>query len=373
MTAPGPEIRQIVDGLTDRIEALCRELLPGGRVQGREFVAGSLAGEPGGSLSVCIKGDRAGVWADFAGDNRMRGDALDLVAQALYGGDKAEARKWAIRWLGLDSGAGPAPRPVQRRAAPVKDAGRAAAEDEGKRARKAFALWLAAKPGPGTPAAEYLAHRGLDLARLGAWPSSLRFHPGLYEGQETRAAWPAMVAPIVGGDGSVRGIHRTFLKRYPGTRMDETGHWGKAPMDRPKKMLGPCQGGCIRLWRGERIDPETGEVKRGRRVPELAPGEGELVLVEGIEDGLAIILADPSRRVWSFCSISWLAGVKIPEGIGRVILARQNDPQGSEADEAFDRAAGQLAERVETRVMRPPEGLKDWADWYTHKEKEKAT
>lgn len=56
---------------------VARYLLPEGKHRGHEYQVGSLAGEPGQSLSVRVSGANAGVWKDFA-DNASGGDLLDL-------------------------------------------------------------------------------------------------------------------------------------------------------------------------------------------------------------------------------------------------------------------------------------------------------
>src|SRR5262249_45379002 len=93
-------IAEIARMLGARALDLCAELLRNGIRDGHEWRVGSLGGEPGRSMAVHLSGDKAGVWCDFAGGET--GDALDLVAQVLYAGDKAKALAWARRWLGLN-------------------------------------------------------------------------------------------------------------------------------------------------------------------------------------------------------------------------------------------------------------------------------
>ena len=56
--------------LSGRMAADCASivsyLLPQGKKTGSEWKAGSVTGEPGGSLSVRLTGAKAGVWKDFA-------------------------------------------------------------------------------------------------------------------------------------------------------------------------------------------------------------------------------------------------------------------------------------------------------------------
>lgn len=53
--------------LVERVEEVCRHLLPAGKREGGEWVAGNIDGHPGRSLKVNLN-DKAGLWRDFAGD-----------------------------------------------------------------------------------------------------------------------------------------------------------------------------------------------------------------------------------------------------------------------------------------------------------------
>src|SRR5438309_1153464 len=93
--------------LAHRIQLLAAALLPSGKRVGAEWRCGSVAGDPGMSLGVHLRGERAGLWSDFA--TGERGDALDLVAAVLFRGDIGQALRWAASWLGLADGERPAP------------------------------------------------------------------------------------------------------------------------------------------------------------------------------------------------------------------------------------------------------------------------
>jgi hypothetical protein len=92
------EAHKIALGLADRIESLCRELLPAGRIQGKDWAVGSVSGEAGQSLKVCLVGEHRGLWLDHA-DEGWRGDALDLV-EAVRNCSTVDAMDWARSWLG---------------------------------------------------------------------------------------------------------------------------------------------------------------------------------------------------------------------------------------------------------------------------------
>ena len=105
MTRPVHDIRAIVGMLAQRIDDLVVELLPAGRRDGAEWRCGSVAGEPGQSLGVHLRGAKAGIWADFSSP-QDRGDALDLVAAVRFGGDKAEVNSAAVFKLEAEIGKG---------------------------------------------------------------------------------------------------------------------------------------------------------------------------------------------------------------------------------------------------------------------------
>jgi len=89
---------EIASRLADRAESVCRWLLPNGKLRSGEWCVGSVGGEAGDSCKVRVTGDRAGIWADFAGD--ARGDLLDLIRETRNCGI-GEAIKYAKQFLGI--------------------------------------------------------------------------------------------------------------------------------------------------------------------------------------------------------------------------------------------------------------------------------
>jgi hypothetical protein len=339
------DIKAIVDLLTARIEPLARELLPAGIREGHEYCIGSLAGEPGRSMKICLAGDKPGIWCDFASGET--GDALDLVAQVLYRGDKKQAFAWARAWLGLEGGrmATPATRP-----AAAATPGKAKGGDRGK----AFAMWLSAQERiQGTPVDRYLKGRGIDLALLGRQPRALRYHPrlGYYERDQNdkpvcTGYWPAMVAAIAGGDGQFLAVHRTYLQIL------RDGRVVKAPVPEPKRTYGRFAGGFIRLQRGA----------SGKPIAEAPEGD-DAVLLEGIENGLSVALACPEKRVLATISLANLANIVLPPAIKTLIIFCDNDPTFTPGGGASPQARGlsraiarfQAQEKI-VRLARAPQG-----------------
>lgn len=92
------DITEVKRLLADRAQSFAEMLLPGGRKEGQEWRAGSIAGEKGQSLGVHLSGAKAGVWQDFS--TGEGGDLLDLWV-ATKGGSLSDALDGARAWLGV--------------------------------------------------------------------------------------------------------------------------------------------------------------------------------------------------------------------------------------------------------------------------------
>lgn len=91
---------QAVKGrLLSQLEAVLAFLLPAGKPHGAEFEVGSVAGEAGASLKVSLRGDRRGLWKDFA--TGQSGDIFDLWSAVKGGLDFAATFAECRRWLGI--------------------------------------------------------------------------------------------------------------------------------------------------------------------------------------------------------------------------------------------------------------------------------
>ena len=334
-------IRDVVSALRPRIVELCHDLLPNGSRQGRQYRAGSLAGEAGSAISVELAGPKQGIWCDHrTGEG---GDPLNLVAVCKFAGNIREALGWARDWLGeVKDPVRSSPRPAT--VGTMADGRR----NEGLR------LFLAGQPDIlGTPVERYLTHeRGIPVAEsLAPGLRSLRYHPGIWNG-ESRRHWPAMVAAIVDPAGKTVAAHLTWLE----IRGD--GRVTKAPLANPKMTYGGWKGGAIRLWRGASGKPWK-----------EAPAGDRLVITEGIEDGLSCAAAAPERRVIAAVNLSNIANLVIPAAIAETVIAAQNDPWWHDglsrphpAGRGLDRAIRALAAQGKVVLLaRSPRG-KDFND-----------
>lgn len=89
---------EIANLLANRAEDTAAHLLPGGHRRGREWLAGSTAGEAGESLKVVLEGPRSGMWCDFAGADTDKGDLIGLWQKA-RNVTLSEACQQALDWL----------------------------------------------------------------------------------------------------------------------------------------------------------------------------------------------------------------------------------------------------------------------------------
>lgn len=91
-------VSEISKSLARNAEHIAKMLLPEGKRQGREWIVGGVHGERGKSMAVCVSGDKAGIWSDFA--TGESGDLLDLWRES-KGIDFKQAVDEAKEYLGI--------------------------------------------------------------------------------------------------------------------------------------------------------------------------------------------------------------------------------------------------------------------------------
>ena len=276
----------VAAALGARAEEVCRRYLPQGRRSGRYWVAGDIRGARGRSLFVRLAPPGTpGKWTDASSDEH--GDLLDLVRIASGAGSLRAALAEARAFLSTP------PMPAQ------------AGPDSYDRTEAARRLWQRCRAIDGTHAEAYLRARAIHRCRFPA----LRFHPRLLHRDEAGVRrLPALVAAVTGTGGSVTGVHRTWL---------DPSRPAKAPVARPRKALGRVHGLAVRF--GD-------------------PAAGTLLVGEGIETVLSIVTALPGTVAAAALSAGSLGAFAPPPGTARLVIARDNDPEG-------ERAADRLARR----------------------------
>jgi hypothetical protein len=182
------------------------------------------------------------------------------------------------------------------------------------------------KPVTGTIADRYLLERGISPAPE---MTALRFHPRCWYRPEpdsperSPAAWPALIAAVTDLNGTVTGVHRTWL--------DPSGR-AKAPVAQPRRALGCLLGHAVRF----------------------GPACGVMAAGEGIETVLSLRQVIPALPLAAALSAAHLAAMLFPPGLRRLYIVRDNDPAGRRAQAMLTeraRAAG-----IEARTLAPALG-----------------
>jgi twinkle protein len=110
--------QEIKSALNERGEEFAQWLFPAGRKEGHEWKVGSLQGEKGNSLGICIEGSKIGVFCDFAtsekGDN-----LLELYMQAMEVVSFKDALRACADWLGVPITRSEPPQQAQQMVTPA--------------------------------------------------------------------------------------------------------------------------------------------------------------------------------------------------------------------------------------------------------------
>ena len=282
----------IAAALAARAEDVCRHYLPGGRRQGRYWIAGNIDGTPGRSLYVRLAPPGVpGKWNDSA--TSEHGDLLDIVRHRSGSATLRDALAEAHRFLAL-------PQPNANAKTP-RDYDSVAA------ARR---IWDQCIPLNRTHAQAYLEARAIPPLTV----HFLRFHPRLrYRENTTFTTRPALVAAATDHHGTVFGIHRTWLDRQRPT---------KASLPSPRKALGNIHGVAVRL------------------IPHSA--HTPLVVGEGIETVLSIVAAFPHIPAAAALSAGHLAAFNPPPTTSHMVIGADNDPEGLDAANRLSRRSRAL-------------------------------
>ena len=289
----------VAAALGARAEEVCRRYLPHGRKHGRYWTSGDIRGARGRSLFVRLAPPGVpGKWTDAA--TGEHGDLLDLIRITTGAGSLRAALAEARAFLSLPPAA-------------VGDA-----SDSYDRTAAARRLWQRCRAINGTRAEAYLRARGIDRCRFPA----LRFHPALfYRADGGVRRLPALVAAVTGADGTITGVHRTWL---------DPSRPAKAPVARPRKALGRVHGLAVRF---------------------SDPAPPTLLVGEGIETVLSLVTAMPDTVAAAALSAGSLGAFALPRGVKRLVVARDNDPDGERAAERLARRCAQAG--IAARIVAP--------------------
>lgn len=299
--------------LAEHAEAVCRHYLFNGRRHGIYWQVGDVRNAPGRSMFVRLretpKGP-AGKWTD--GATTEHGDLLDVIREALGLVDFKDVADEARRFLALPH---PEPTTLKRGVAPAPSGSPEAS-------RRLFAM---AHPILGTLVETYLRNRSITVLH---GTGSLGFHPRCYyrpDDSSSTETWPAMIAAVTDLDGTLTGVHRTWLD----PRGFSEATLGRAPIDTPRRAMGDLLGNAVRFG-------ALGEV--------MAAGEG-------IETVLSLRSVLPNMATAAALSASHLAALRFPDTLRRLYIVRDNDPAGDAARDSLIERAN--AAGIEAIVLSP--------------------
>ena len=295
---------ELAHRLAREAEAVCRHYLSNGKRQGRYWLVGDVQNTPGRSLFVRLcespKGP-VGKWTDAA--TGEHGDLLDIIRERCGFHDFREVAEEARRFLKL-------PRSSREVVAP-KVALPAVPRGSREAARRLFAI---SHPIESTLVELYLRRRGIDDVHHGG---SLRYQPRCYyhpPNQDAPEIWPAMIARVTDLDGTITGVHRTWLD----PEGFEPHRLGKAPIDTPRRAMGDLLGNAVRFGVADDV---------------LAAGEG-------IETMLSLRCVLSTLPMAAALSANHLAAMALPSNLLRLYIAR-------DADAAGDMVQAVLSQRAE--------------------------
>lgn len=300
------------------------QLFPNGRKQGDELRLANIQGarpRKNGSCVITLKGPSAGEWYEFDG-NQGGGPISAIEAATGLTGQELLLKAAEI------AGVSPDDEPI-RIAPPV------AAPRRKNLTTDVQHIMTGVRPFAESPAAEYLAARGLNVPDN----ADLLYHPDLAS-RETNAGYAALIGPIRDESGDVVAVHRTYLRRDDDGVVRKDQHL--TSINKAKTMLGPVGGGAVKL---------------------ALLGNGDsLALSEGIETGLAFMTAVPGVPVWATLSTSGLEAVNLPGQVRNVLILADNDASGAGMRSAEAAAQRLRAQGRHVDIVLPPDEGTDFND-----------
>ena len=93
------DVERVKQRLRERVADLAPYLFPNGHREAAHWCVGNIEGEPGKSFKICIAGEKAGLWGDFANSMKHSRSLLDLWMQA-RNVDFKTALHEAADWVG---------------------------------------------------------------------------------------------------------------------------------------------------------------------------------------------------------------------------------------------------------------------------------
>lgn len=272
-------------------------------------------------------GSNGGLYVEKKSDNiffhcfesQISGDAFGLIQYATSC-NFVSSLIWAKSFLGLVEGE-PLPQPKPRQKEKPKP-------DNKQRTHSALKIYNYSSSLSGTYAEQYFQWRGIDIDYL---PDNFRFNKSVYN-VTTEQNHPSAVMPVKDVNGNIAAIHFISLDPFTSRKIKE-GEGVKAKLSK-----GPIKGCAVRL----------------------SPDDCEVVICEGVEDGLSLLQMHPNLCVWSGLGGN-IRNIQLPPEVTKVVIATDNDEAGdANVAELYKRLS---AEGKQVSVLYPPQGFKDFNEY----------
>ena len=283
------------------------------------------------------------------------GSGFDLI-MLVCGLDFADAVQETAALLGLQARRDDAPRPAVRLAAPAPIA------PPKDRQAELSARFQAARPLDGAGAVcAYLQTRGLPVC-ADSLPAALRETVADYwadDGQGRKRVigrFPAMLAAVTLPDGSIQGLHTTYLQQ-------SANGWQK--LNTPNPATGEA------LAAKKMYSRFAGSLK-GAAVHLAAPdAQGRLIVAEGIETALA------ARALFGLPAVAALSAwgmrhFQIPAGVKELFVCADHDHSRTGIQAANALAVRAIKQGLAAHIWQPESAGFDALDEYTARQKENA-
>lgn len=298
-TRTGPSVNDLLKPLSEQWTIIVSQAMPAATYNRatNTMHVGDKFGSPGGSVTISMSPERGYViWRDWR--EATGGNIFDIIANGKFQGDKGQAYKWALEFLGKKH------EQTELQAYVKSRDEKAPASAQRKRAY-AEQLWSERSNVAGTAADSYLSSR-----QIAARSEALGFLPKLRhpDGRD----YPALLVNLTDKDNKFAGVHRIYLADAAGRKPDKPS----------KLILGHSDGAVAKL---------------------SSSASNILYITEGIEDGLAIATARPNARVWAGYSASNLHQISFPDDAKLIVVCTDNDPAG---EKAFERLQALHGNRV---------------------------
>ncbi|SRR5579883_1938907 len=310
---PSYDLQRIKEGLNANAEHLAIEILGQPKIRGGHYLK---FGSKQGSLSLTIKGEKAGWWNDFS-ENNSKGRSMLSFIEKQCNMSKQEAIEFAARWLGIvpsvhekftTKSSASIEKDIQESKIQETDYQKKMQAKAKKIAKESISI-------AGTLAEIYLKkHRGIDPITMKI-TEDIRFHPGIYS-SINKEKLPALVSLVRNKNNEIISAETIFLDRESGNKVPY--------LAVGKQTFGAKKGGSVAVNLGEKKDT--------------------VILAEGTVTALSVAKALPDIPVKSLLGKQLLGAIDLATLPKNIVICLDYDGK----DLTLDKTIREAAERLQS-------------------------